>query len=52
VPVLLSAKTCRPDLVTSFGERACITGGLGRIPMKYLMNIALAHAGKLQKFGA
>jgi 2,3-bisphosphoglycerate-independent phosphoglycerate mutase len=52
VPVLLSAKTCRPDLATSFGERTCLTGGLGRMPMKYLMTIALAHAGKLQKFGA
>ena len=52
VPVLLSAKTCRPDLATSFGERACLGGGLGRMPMKYLMAIALAHAGKLQKFGA
>ena len=52
VPVLLSAATCRPDLATNFGERACITGGLGRMPMKYLLVVALAHAGKLQKFGA
>jgi 2,3-bisphosphoglycerate-independent phosphoglycerate mutase len=52
VPVLLAAKTCRPDWVTNFGERACLSGGLGRMPMKYLMSIALAHAGKLQKFGA
>ncbi len=52
VPVLLSAKNCRPDRATSFGERACLSGGLGRMPMKYLMGFALAHAGKLQKFGA
>lgn len=52
VPVLLTAKTCRPDGATSFGESACLTGGLGRMPMKYLMGVALAHAGKLQKFGA
>ncbi len=52
VPVLLSAKNCRPDGVTSFGEGACLSGGLGRMPMKYLMGVALAHAGKLQKFGA
>ncbi|MGA2526705.1 MAG: 2,3-bisphosphoglycerate-independent phosphoglycerate mutase [Smithellaceae bacterium] len=52
VPVLLSAKTCRPDGAVSFGESACLTGGLGRMPMKYLMGVALAHAGKLQKFGA
>ena len=52
VPVLLAAKTCRPDAATTFGESACLMGGLGRIPMKYLMRVALAHAGKLQKFGA
>ncbi len=52
VPVLLAAATCRPDLATVFGERACITGGLGRLPMKCLLGLALAHAGKLQKFGA
>ena len=52
VPLLLSAKTCRPDLAKTFGERACLSGGLGRLPMKYLMSLALAHAGKLQKFGA
>ena len=52
VPVLLSAKTCRPDLAATFGECACITGGLGRMPMQQLMGVALAHAGKLQKFGA
>lgn len=52
VPVLLSAVNCRPDLATSFGERACITGGLGRMPMKSLLGVALAHAGKLEKFGA
>jgi len=52
VPVLLWAKTCRPDAAQIFGESACLTGGLGRMPMKYLMGVALAHAGKLQKFGA
>jgi 2,3-bisphosphoglycerate-independent phosphoglycerate mutase len=52
VPVLLAAKTCRPDAAQIFGESACLTGGLGRMPMKYLMGVALAHAGKLQKFGA
>lgn len=52
VPVLLAAANCRQDLATSFGERACITGGLGRMPMKYIISVALAHAGKLQKFGA
>jgi 2,3-bisphosphoglycerate-independent phosphoglycerate mutase len=52
VPVLLAAKTCRPDCVERFGERACIQGGLGRMPMVYLMSQALAHAKRLAKFGA
>jgi 2,3-bisphosphoglycerate-independent phosphoglycerate mutase len=52
VPVLLAAKTCRPDRVEQFGERACIQGGLGRMPMMYLMGQALAHARRLEKFGA
>ncbi|MFH1081530.1 MAG: 2,3-bisphosphoglycerate-independent phosphoglycerate mutase [Pseudomonadota bacterium] len=52
VPVLLAAETCRPDCVERFGERTCIQGGLGRMPMMYLMSQALAHAGRLEKFGA
>ncbi|OPY86294.1 MAG: cofactor-independent phosphoglycerate mutase [Syntrophaceae bacterium PtaU1.Bin231] len=52
VPVLLSAGTCRPDRVERFGESDCLAGGLGRMPMKQLMAVALAHAGKLEKFGA
>jgi 2,3-bisphosphoglycerate-independent phosphoglycerate mutase len=52
VPVLLAARTCRPDRVTCFGERDCLGGGLGQIEAKYLLPIALAHAGRLQKFGA
>jgi 2,3-bisphosphoglycerate-independent phosphoglycerate mutase len=52
VPVLLAAKTCRPDSVKNFSELACLNGGLGRMPMRHLMGVALAHAGKLRKFGA
>jgi 2,3-bisphosphoglycerate-independent phosphoglycerate mutase len=53
VPVLLWAPaTCRPDLVTTFGERPCLQGGLGQVRAKDLMALALAHAGRLQKFGA
>jgi 2,3-bisphosphoglycerate-independent phosphoglycerate mutase len=52
VPVLLCAETCRPDLVESFGERDCSRGGLMRMPMVYLMGLALAHAKRLEKFGA
>jgi 2,3-bisphosphoglycerate-independent phosphoglycerate mutase len=52
VPVILSAKTARPDTVTHYDERSCTLGGLGRQPMMNLMGLALAHAGRLQKFGA
>jgi 2,3-bisphosphoglycerate-independent phosphoglycerate mutase len=52
VPAILSAKTCRPDSVSRFGERDCVMGGLGRMPMVCLMSLALAHARRLEKFGA
>jgi 2,3-bisphosphoglycerate-independent phosphoglycerate mutase len=52
VPVLLSAKTARRDAVTTFNETACIQGGLGLRPSTHLMPLALAHAGRLAKFGA
>ncbi len=53
VPTLLWAPaTVRPDLVTVFGERPALQGGLGQFLAKDLMPLALAHAGRLQKFGA
>lgn len=53
VPVLIYSKYCRPDNVKTFGERACISGGLGpRIPAVDLIPIALANAKRLGKFGA
>ena len=53
VPVLLWSADCRRDPVTSFGERACMAGGLGaNIAAVNLMPLALANAGRLEKFGA
>jgi len=52
VPVLLSSKWCRPDRVGEFSEAACLFGGLGRFPAMQLMTLAMAHALKLNKFGA
>ena len=52
VPTVLSAKTCRPDGVTEFGESYCLRGGLGQFQAMYLMSLALAHAGRLGKYGA
>jgi 2,3-bisphosphoglycerate-independent phosphoglycerate mutase len=52
VPVLLSAATCRPDACQAFGETEALRGGLGQFEAVYLMPLALAHAGRLAKFGA
>lgn len=52
VPVLLSASSCRPDGCTRFGETQANCGGLGHFEAIYLMPLALAHAGRLAKFGA
>jgi len=53
VPTLLWAPgTVRVDGVAQFGETACVGGGLGRHRLRYLLPLALAHAGKLKKFGA
>jgi 2,3-bisphosphoglycerate-independent phosphoglycerate mutase len=52
VPVLLWSKTCRTDAVTQFGEAACLHGGLGQFQAKYLMPLAMAHSGRLGKYGA
>ncbi len=53
VPLLLWAPaTARRDGSTHFGERACARGGLGTFYARDIMPLALAHAGRLQKFGA
>ena len=52
VPTLLWARTCRTDTVTEFGEAHCLRGGLGQFQAKYLLPLALAHAGRLGKYGA
>lgn len=52
VPVLLSAENARYDACQSFGEAECIQGGLGQFEAKYLMSMAMAHAGRLEKYGA
>jgi 2,3-bisphosphoglycerate-independent phosphoglycerate mutase len=53
VPLLLWApERGFPDGQTRFGESACSLGGLGTFPATDLMALALAHAGRLEKFGA
>ncbi|MCX6019426.1 MAG: 2,3-bisphosphoglycerate-independent phosphoglycerate mutase [Chloroflexi bacterium] len=53
VPLLLWAPaTVRRDRSAGFGERECAHGGLGTIRAADIMQLALAHAGRLGKFGA
>lgn len=52
VPTLLVSPNCRPDQVSRFEESTCLSGGLGQFPAKYLLTLALAHAGRLEKYGA
>ena len=52
VPTLLVGPDCRPDRCQAFGEGPATTGGLGHFEAKYLMPLALAHAGRLGKYGA
>src|SRR5581483_7996805 len=52
VPTVLWASSCRPDPVTEFGESYCLHGGLGHFQAKYLLPLAMAHAGRLGKYGA
>lgn len=53
VPALLWGPWCEPDMETRFEEEACHRGRLGpRFPTTALMRLALANAGKLDKYGA
>lgn len=52
VPTLLAARSCRTDAAVAFGESECLKGGLGQFEAKYLLPLALAHAGRLEKYGA
>jgi 2,3-bisphosphoglycerate-independent phosphoglycerate mutase len=51
VPTLIASPWARPS-GTGFGERDCRGGELGVFEGKHLMALALAHAGRLAKFGA
>ena len=51
VPFLLHSRWTLGEGIESFSERSCATGSLGRIPATQAMLLALAHAGKLAKFG-
>ncbi len=52
VPVLMSAPHLRGGDAARFDEVACRGGQIGTILSKELLPLAMAHAGKLEKFGA
>jgi 2,3-bisphosphoglycerate-independent phosphoglycerate mutase len=52
VPLLIYSKFTRSDGFQKFGESACRGGSLGVVPAKDVMQIALANAGRLAKYGA
>lgn len=52
VPVMLKAPYARVDKVDRFDDYACAQGMLGRRPGTHLMGLALANAGRMQKYGA
>jgi 2,3-bisphosphoglycerate-independent phosphoglycerate mutase len=52
LPALIWAEAMRPDEVTTFGERACMRGGLGHVRHVDLLPLAMGYAGRLEKYGA
>ena len=51
VPTLVASSWSRPS-ADVFGESSCRGGDLGVVPGKDLMTLALAHARRLNKYGA
>ena len=51
VPLMLRSLWTRGEGIEFFSERACGSGSLGTIPAAQAILLAMAHAGKLMKFG-
>jgi 2,3-bisphosphoglycerate-independent phosphoglycerate mutase len=53
VPFMLHTKQfARADVTEGFNEKACAHGTLGTFPAKEVLSLAMAHAGRLTKYGA
>lgn len=53
VPFLFHAKQFNPgDNTQGFNEKACAEGVLGTFPAKEILSLAMAHSGRLTKYGA
>ena len=51
VPLLVHSALTAGEGVPEFTERACAGGSIGRVPATAVMMLAMANAGKLQRFG-
>lgn len=52
VPTVIWGPRALPDDVASFGERSCAHGALGLFEARSILPLAMAHAGRLKRFGA
>lgn len=52
VPVLINSPYVLGGICNAFSERECVKGELSILPALNIMPLALAHAGRLKKFGA
>ncbi|MFN0056834.1 MAG: 2,3-bisphosphoglycerate-independent phosphoglycerate mutase [Planctomycetota bacterium] len=52
VPVIIASQRALPIAGTSFSERGVIGGELGCFAAEHMIQLALAHADRLDKFGA
>ena len=52
VPFLLWSKLGTMDDINEFNEPACRDCILGTFPAKEVLSMAMAHSGRLMKFGA
>ena len=52
VPVLLASPIAFADGARRFDEREALAGHLGTFPSRELLGLMLAHAGRLEKYGA
>ncbi|HEX9800773.1 MAG TPA: 2,3-bisphosphoglycerate-independent phosphoglycerate mutase [Thermoanaerobaculia bacterium] len=52
VPLLVSAPTAFADRARRFDEHEALGGHFGTIPSRELLGLLLAHAGRLEKYGA
>lgn len=52
VPFILKSRWTRISNIDAFSESECLKGDIGRIPALYVTSLLLAHAERLDKFGA